>query len=219
MERDVESVAWSRGLSCVLYRVAWNTMVVLQLLRPRFPPARCPWIGFGINAVVDSSVSVLLIHRFRAEAPGHAERAARAEERAELASPGSVASWLPPSRREGKPGTRRSERALCLGRWDCSRPWRRCGVPALGRTKLRVAWRLGSRALRARSAHARQRGARGSRLRPALVLPNAPRAGGGPMRWKPSSSAALLVGGELSVLSLCATSGSRRQVRWLGVRH
>jgi divalent metal cation (Fe/Co/Zn/Cd) transporter len=38
--------------------------------------------------VIDSSVSVLLIHRFRAEERGHAERAVRAEERAER-----VAGW------------------------------------------------------------------------------------------------------------------------------
>lgn len=36
-------------------------------------------IGFGVNAVVDSSVSVLLIWRFRAEAAGRAERAQHAE--------------------------------------------------------------------------------------------------------------------------------------------
>jgi divalent metal cation (Fe/Co/Zn/Cd) transporter len=36
-------------------------------------------IGFGVNAVVDSSVSALLIWRFRAQRGGHAERAVRAE--------------------------------------------------------------------------------------------------------------------------------------------
>ena len=36
-------------------------------------------IGFGINAVVDSSASAVLVWRFRAEAAGHAERAQRAE--------------------------------------------------------------------------------------------------------------------------------------------
>ena len=40
-------------------------------------------IGFGITAVVDSSVSVLLVWRFHAEDRGHAERAERAEARAE----------------------------------------------------------------------------------------------------------------------------------------
>ena len=36
-------------------------------------------IGFGINAVVDSSASSVLVWRFRAEAAGHAERAERGE--------------------------------------------------------------------------------------------------------------------------------------------
>ena len=36
-------------------------------------------IGFGVNAVVDSSVSALLVWRFRAEETGHATRAIRAE--------------------------------------------------------------------------------------------------------------------------------------------
>ena len=36
-------------------------------------------IGFGINAVVDSSASAVLVWRFRAEEAGHAERAQRAE--------------------------------------------------------------------------------------------------------------------------------------------
>ena len=36
-------------------------------------------IGFGINAVVDSSASSVLVWRFRAEEAGHAERAQRAE--------------------------------------------------------------------------------------------------------------------------------------------
>lgn len=36
-------------------------------------------IGFGINAVVDSCASAVLVWRFRAEEAGHAERAQRAE--------------------------------------------------------------------------------------------------------------------------------------------
>jgi divalent metal cation (Fe/Co/Zn/Cd) transporter len=36
-------------------------------------------IGFGINAIVDSSASSVLVWRFRAEADGHAVRAERAE--------------------------------------------------------------------------------------------------------------------------------------------
>jgi divalent metal cation (Fe/Co/Zn/Cd) transporter len=37
-------------------------------------------IGFGINAVVDSSASAVLVWRFRAQEAGHAERAQRAEQ-------------------------------------------------------------------------------------------------------------------------------------------
>jgi divalent metal cation (Fe/Co/Zn/Cd) transporter len=36
-------------------------------------------VGFGVNAVVDSSVSALLVWRFRAELAGHAGRVVRAE--------------------------------------------------------------------------------------------------------------------------------------------
>lgn len=37
-------------------------------------------IGFGINAVIDSSASAVLVWRFRAEEAGHAERAQHAEQ-------------------------------------------------------------------------------------------------------------------------------------------
>ncbi len=68
--------------------VAWNTAIGLAAVTTALIIGSLSLIGFGINAVVDSSVSVLLIHRFRAEERGHAERAVRAEERAER-----VAGW------------------------------------------------------------------------------------------------------------------------------
>ena len=62
--------------------MGWNTIVGLAAVATAVASGSLSLIGFGINAVIDS-VSVLLIHRFRAEARGHAERDARAEERTE----------------------------------------------------------------------------------------------------------------------------------------
>lgn len=72
-----------RAVELSLVSVGWNTIVGLAAVITAVASGSLSLIGFGINAVIDSSVSVLLIHRFRAEARGHAERAARAEERTE----------------------------------------------------------------------------------------------------------------------------------------
>jgi hypothetical protein len=63
--------------------VGWNTIVGLASVVTALAAGSLSLIGFGINAVIDSSVSLLLIYRFRAEERGHAEHAIRAEERAE----------------------------------------------------------------------------------------------------------------------------------------
>lgn len=63
--------------------VAWNTIVGGGAVATAISTGSLSLIGFGINAVVDSSVSVLLVWRFHAEDRGHIERAERAEARAE----------------------------------------------------------------------------------------------------------------------------------------
>lgn len=59
--------------------VGWNTIVGGTAVATAVSTGSLSLIGFGINAVVDSSASAVLVWRFRAEAAGHAERAQRAE--------------------------------------------------------------------------------------------------------------------------------------------
>ena len=142
-------VSLRRAIELSVLSVAWNTIVGVAAVATALATGSLSLIGFGINAVVDSSVSVLLIHRFRAEERGHAERAARAEERAERAAGIAfvlIAVYLAVqasralAHRSGHPvsvfGIVESVAALLV-------------LPALGRAKLHVARGLGSRALRA----------------------------------------------------------------------
>jgi divalent metal cation (Fe/Co/Zn/Cd) transporter len=59
--------------------VGWNLAVGGAAVATAVASGSLSLIGFGVNAVVDSSVSALLVWRFRAEAAGHATRATRAE--------------------------------------------------------------------------------------------------------------------------------------------
>jgi divalent metal cation (Fe/Co/Zn/Cd) transporter len=59
--------------------VAWNTLVGGTAVATAISTGSLSLIGFGINAVVDSSASAVLIWRFRAEEAGHPERAQHAE--------------------------------------------------------------------------------------------------------------------------------------------
>jgi divalent metal cation (Fe/Co/Zn/Cd) transporter len=59
--------------------VAFNMVVGLSAVITALATGSLALIGFGVNAVVDSSVSSLLVWRFRAEELGLAERAIRAE--------------------------------------------------------------------------------------------------------------------------------------------
>ena len=72
-----------RALRLSAFTVVWNTIVGGTAVATAISTGSLTLIGFGINAVVDSSVSVLLVWRFHAEDRGHAERAERAEARAE----------------------------------------------------------------------------------------------------------------------------------------
>jgi divalent metal cation (Fe/Co/Zn/Cd) transporter len=59
--------------------VAWNAVVGGAAIVTAALTSNLSLIGFGINAVVDSSVSVLLIVRFRHEEAGRIEHAERGE--------------------------------------------------------------------------------------------------------------------------------------------
>ncbi len=60
--------------------VAWNLTIGGAAVATAVTTASLSLIGFGINAVVDSSVSSLLVWRFRTEARGLGERARRVEQ-------------------------------------------------------------------------------------------------------------------------------------------
>jgi divalent metal cation (Fe/Co/Zn/Cd) transporter len=59
--------------------VGWNTIVGASAVVTAVSTGSLSLAGFGINAVVDSSASAVLVWRFRAEEGGHSERAQRAE--------------------------------------------------------------------------------------------------------------------------------------------
>ena len=59
--------------------VGWNVVVGGAAVATAISTHSLSLIGFGINAVVDSSASAVLVWRFRAEEAGRAERAQRAE--------------------------------------------------------------------------------------------------------------------------------------------
>jgi divalent metal cation (Fe/Co/Zn/Cd) transporter len=59
--------------------VFWNFVVGGAAVATAVVTGSLSLIGFGINAVVDSSASTVLVWRFRAEEAGHGERAERAE--------------------------------------------------------------------------------------------------------------------------------------------
>jgi flavin reductase (DIM6/NTAB) family NADH-FMN oxidoreductase RutF len=65
-------------LLCAL-TVAWNTIVGGAAVATAVATGGLALIGFGLNAVVDSSASAILVWRFHAERSGHSERAKRAE--------------------------------------------------------------------------------------------------------------------------------------------
>jgi divalent metal cation (Fe/Co/Zn/Cd) transporter len=140
-----------RAIELSLLSVGWNTIVGIAAVATALVTGSLALIGFGINAVVDSSVSVLLIWRFRAEERGHAERAARAEERVERVAGVAfvlIAVYLAvQAGRAIARGAGHSASAFAIGEAVASL----LVLPLLGRTKLRVATELGSRALRADS--------------------------------------------------------------------
>jgi divalent metal cation (Fe/Co/Zn/Cd) transporter len=59
--------------------VGWNMLVGGAAVATAVSTGSLSLVGFGINAVVDSSASAVLVWRFRAEAAGHSARAQHAE--------------------------------------------------------------------------------------------------------------------------------------------
>lgn len=145
------SGALRRAVELSVISVGWNTIIGLAAVGTALATGSLSLIGFGINAIVDSSVSVLLIRRFRAEERGHAERAERAEVRAERVAGIAfflIAAYL----------TAQAVRALTHRTGHAASVFAIVEavasllvLPLLGRAKLRVAAVLGSRALRADS--------------------------------------------------------------------
>jgi divalent metal cation (Fe/Co/Zn/Cd) transporter len=108
-------------------------------------------IGFGINAVVDSSASAVLVWRFRAEAAGHAERAQRAERLALRIAGGAflvIALYLLVEALRSLLAGRHSEESL-FGIVEAGASL--AVLPVLAAAKYSLSSRLGSRALRADS--------------------------------------------------------------------
>jgi divalent metal cation (Fe/Co/Zn/Cd) transporter len=78
--RDATQVrALRRAMLLCALTVAWNTIVGSAAVVTAAVTGSLTLFGFGLNAVVDSSASAILVWRFHAEESGHSERAARAE--------------------------------------------------------------------------------------------------------------------------------------------
>lgn len=129
--------------------VAWNVVVGGGAVATAALTGALSLIGFGVTALIDSSVSVLLIWRFRAEEAGHEERAAHAE-RIALRVAGIaflvIAAYLVvQSIRALADGTHSGTSGFGLAESLASV----LVLPLLGVAKYRLAGRIGSKALRA----------------------------------------------------------------------
>ncbi len=71
-----------RAIHLSVATVAWNLVIGAAAIATAVATGGLSLIGFGFNAVLDSSVSVLLIWRFRIAERGHDEHAERLEQRA-----------------------------------------------------------------------------------------------------------------------------------------
>jgi divalent metal cation (Fe/Co/Zn/Cd) transporter len=131
--------------------VFWNFLVGGAAVATALVTGSLSLIGFGVNAVVDSSASTVLVWRFRAEEAGHAERAERAE-RLALRLAGAaftiIAVYLLVQASRGLATAHRAENssfALVEALAGLA------VLPILAIGKYRLSKRLGSRALRADS--------------------------------------------------------------------
>jgi divalent metal cation (Fe/Co/Zn/Cd) transporter len=140
-----------RALRLSVLTVAWNTIVGGSAVATAVSTGSLALIGFGINAVVDSSVSVLLVWRFHSEGRGHVERAERAEARAERMAGVAflvVAIYLTIQSVRALAGSGRAD-STAFGIVEAAAAL--LVLPFLARAKYTLALKIGSRALRADS--------------------------------------------------------------------
>ncbi len=131
--------------------VGWNVLVGGGAVATALATGSLALIGFGINAVVDSSVSVLLVWRFHAEGRGHIERAERAEARAERLAGFAfllIAAYLTIQSVRTLAGSGHAH-TTAFGIVEAAAAL--AVLPLLARAKYTLALRIGSRALRADS--------------------------------------------------------------------
>lgn len=131
--------------------VAWNVTAGGAAVTTAIATSSLSLIGFGVNAVVDSSVSFLLVWRFRAEERGHAARAIRAERialRLAGAAFTSIAIYVLVRAVVSLAGGHRAGSSL-FGVAEASGSL--VVLPYLAVAKYRLSGELGSRALRADS--------------------------------------------------------------------
>src|SRR6266566_4990652 len=76
---DRHAQALRRAAQLTGATVLWNLSVGGAAVATAVATGSLSLVGFGVNAVVDSSVSCLLVWRFRAAASGHSGRADRIE--------------------------------------------------------------------------------------------------------------------------------------------
>jgi divalent metal cation (Fe/Co/Zn/Cd) transporter len=150
--QEVEHVhALRRAMTLCALTVAWNTTVGGGAVATAVATGSLALIGFGLNAVVDSSASAVLVWRFRAQESGHAERAERAEQLA-LRVAGIafvvIALYLTVQATRSLAASSRSQ-ATAFGLIESAASV--AVLPLLARGKYTLARRLGSRALRADS--------------------------------------------------------------------
>ena len=137
-------------LLCAL-TVAWNTIVGSAAVATAVATGSLALIGFGLNAIVDSSASAILIWRFRAERSGQFERAQRAEHLALRVAGVAfivIAFYLAlQATRSLSSGSHTRATVFAIAEAAASVVL----LPFLARGKYTLARRLGSRALRADS--------------------------------------------------------------------
>lgn len=140
-----------RALHLSVLTVLWNTVVGAAAVATALSTGSLALIGFGVNAVVDSSVSVLLVWRFHAEGLGHVERAERAEARAERMAGVAfllIALYLTVQSIRTLAGSSHSH-STTFGIVEAAAAL--LVLPFVARAKYVLALRIGSRALRADS--------------------------------------------------------------------
>ncbi|TMM19094.1 MAG: hypothetical protein E6F96_04375 [Actinobacteria bacterium] len=76
---DRHAIALRRAAGLTAATVVWNLSVGITAVTTAVATGSLALIGFGVNAVVDSSVSSLLVWRFRAAASGRSEHAEAVE--------------------------------------------------------------------------------------------------------------------------------------------